>query len=222
MTGAAEATACQIEHGVFIGSTADKQHTNGTRNDIVWSDRGLDPDCTGRAGSTAHISEDTYFYANQKMVEIGWEKGSLCPGINYCFFTEKCSINNPCIVNRYPISQTPTPGSFDLFRIANSSAVNGVTPWHLSVDRNHDGFYTEFDIFNTSWHHGVAQGESFGWGNDTSLYAHQQALHYQNDSNSWVAWPNNYCVSDDSTPYGWDRISDTEFEVDLSHAGQSC
>ncbi len=223
MTGSAQAADCQNEYGVFIGNTVDKQYSNGTRNDIVWSDRSLDPGCSSRAGSTAHYTEDTYFYANQKYVEVGWEKGPRCPGINYCFFTEKCSINNPCLVNRYPISQTPDPGTFDLFRIANRDAVNGVTPWYLSVDRDHDGVYTDFNPnFNTSWHHGVAEGESFGWGGDTSLYAHQQSLHFKNNSNDWVAWPNNYCDTDDSAAYGWNRITNTEFEIDLSHAGQQC
>lgn len=205
---------CADEYTSFVEGTSAREFTNGTRQDIIWTNRALDADCEAFAGSTAHVSKEHVNDPDSRLVEVGWRKYDDCPGtVDYCFFTEKCSNSNPCVVNEYSISATPGFGTFDLFRVANRPESGGQTDWYLEVDRDHDGVFTTLIVFHTDWHRGFVNGESFAFGNDTSLYTEQKALSFKNNSDSWVSWPNNDCLYINLAGWKYTHVSNTEFKI---------
>ncbi|MEO8291636.1 MAG: hypothetical protein ABI635_00740 [Actinomycetota bacterium] len=222
VTAAPASAFCPNEYSIFVRSTSTAGNTNGTRGNLTWFDRDLDPDCEGVAVSTAFMSKGEAGTSDfGTWIEVGWRHRTGCPApSNYCYFTEKGHGFTPFQNDEYGLS-APTPGTHDVYRITNTPTnQDGSTDWKMQVDGDLDGDFRTLDTYNTQWHTGVAYGETSALGNDTGMRDEQRVLQFKNDSGAWNAWPNNNCQVDTSSGWDWDRVSDHAHDV--IHDGQNC
>ena len=237
---AAQATQCGNNEQFFINAAT---HKGGTSYPFRYGDlvraeannNDLDFDCPNTTGSdsgssvvrTAHLSPQL----GCKQLEIGtalhWKdatpQSQAMSQKQWFVFTERVVTCGELADKFVQPTSGIAVGTDDALKISSSSAPGGGTEWHMYIDFLDGGGYheTQSSPYSTSWGTAIPQAELERWG-QAGMNAVFPNLQLKKSDGSWVPWPSQTCethVKNLPTPWDYDFISDTSFDVD--HNGSS-
>lgn len=188
------------------------------------------PTPTSGAGivKTAHLSPRLGCRQLEIGLSLNWGPSPQSQDVGekrWWLFEEKIGFTCGDLLDK---TETPTlrveVGTDDILRISGVAQPDGTTDWHLSVNYVTGDGYAEAKVYNTAWDTAIPQAEVERFGTDTGMSSTFSNLNLKKAGGTWVLWPDQTCETHSvdsgiTTPWDYDRISATSFDID--HSGST-
>jgi hypothetical protein len=201
--------ACGSEYAIFWKGQSSAY---GTREEIGITNRTADPDCSVFTelvyGSTAYVALGSIW---GNWVEVGWE-ARYAEGTEFITFFNEGAINNTIRWNHRGVNLPCTnDGSFQRYQVNN---VTGTFDWDAWVDcQDGQGFRRIGTMANTGYEKGLAVGETWRFGDQTTMGDVHRNMFRRDGGGNWVAWTGVACYFDQTPGWHGTAVSTTRYDT---------